>query len=425
MAEPTLKNSVKVGLDRLTEQFEEKENIVGTVKSFLEETQKVEDLAFEVNTAYDKDTAIGVQLDTIGKLVGVKREGASDEAYRSRINNQIDANTADGTINSVIQTIKNSLKESVTYPNTINLMPSSHDPSGWTGASDPDGTVTNVTLPNPSGHPYMGLAEVATGGFFGLNYFTGDHSVLSGETTYHAMLLKSITSNVGIRVQLNIDGPQVVNTYFNPETQNFNIQGDLANSNAQVTDLGDGFALFEFSYNHTATSSNVDAYISMWNVNPNGTPAGLPSTGSQMYVQAAFFGKALDFPGRHITGEDKHVKVFEHFPADVHVEVQDNESLELSNSLDEITPAGVKRTMTFIPEAGQGLVPQELETLRRFLTTGANDRMVTNDGVGGFSELVASTLSASAGDMEAGYLAEIEIGEGDAYNVLAETLRVS
>ena len=230
MAEPVLKDSVAVGLGRLIEQFEDKPNIKGTLTSFLEETQKVEDLAFDVNGAFDKDTAIGVQLDVIGKLVGVKRKGNSDVIYRDELDNQIDANTADGTLNNLID------------------------------------ILTKVTSGN--------------------------------------------------------------------------------------------------------------------------------------------------------------VQVFEHFPADIHIVVDTPEDVTTAALVEEITSAGVNRTMAFLPSGGEMLITQEIGELRRFVMTGQGDQVVTNDGLGGLSELVASNIVVASGNLTLGYLAEVIPSEGEmSNNICVETLK--
>ena len=237
MAEPILKDSVEIGLGRLIDQFEEKPNVVGTLQSFLENTQNIETEAFEVNTAFDLMTAVGVQLDTIGRLVNELREGRLDDEYRSALLNRVKVNSADGTIANIIDIVASSL------PNLV----------------DP------------------------------------------------------------------------------------------------------------------------------------------------------------------IAG----VNLIEHFPADIHVYVQSVEDESLHNLIDEITPAGVTRTMGFIPESGEVLTAQEIEISRRFLFTGAGDQIVTDDGVGGKSDLVVSNIIASLGEVANGYLGEIIPSEGERSNVLAETLRLS
>lgn len=47
-------------------------------------------VAFAVRDAFDVDTAVGVQLDMIGSVVGLSRQGATDDRYRVFLNIQIE-----------------------------------------------------------------------------------------------------------------------------------------------------------------------------------------------------------------------------------------------------------------------------------------------------------------------------------------------
>jgi len=421
MAEPILKNSVEVGLSRVIEQFEDKPNIVGTLDAFLQETQKVEDLAFEVNSAFDLDTAIGEQLDVIGRLIGETRQGKSDELYRAAIRNRIVANSADGTIDNIISIVKNSLGPSVTYPNLINLFPSPHNPEGWYGATtDPDGTITNTALSNPSGQPSVGLVEQTslTEFFRPLSTQDAPISALSGETYCLSVVARSLNKDSNLLFIFEGATDKQLRININTGTVGF-ISSGIDHS---YQDLGNGFSLIQVRYTLTANEPTFVGRVSLLN-DDNGSNT-RADAGDQIYMQSAFFGISNDFPSKVSDGTDKPVKLHEHYPADIHVEVQDNESSALHALLSEISSAGVTRTMTFIPEAGDPLAPVELEILRRFLITNTGDQIVTDDGVGNKSNLIVSNIVDSVGNVSMGYLAELDPSEGDEYNVLAETLRV-
>jgi hypothetical protein len=64
---------------------------------FCEQIQEIEDAIFQV--ALDSvDTAVGVQLDGFGSIVGADRQGLSDDDYRALIRATIKANNSEGTI---------------------------------------------------------------------------------------------------------------------------------------------------------------------------------------------------------------------------------------------------------------------------------------------------------------------------------------
>jgi hypothetical protein len=103
MASPTYKDIVAEGLGRLITQWKDKPKIVGYLTSLLENVQVVEDLYQQLLNERSIYTAIGVQLDVIGLIVGVARNGLPDEEYRQRLFAQISFNTADSTPEKVLE----------------------------------------------------------------------------------------------------------------------------------------------------------------------------------------------------------------------------------------------------------------------------------------------------------------------------------
>lgn len=87
---------VEQGLDRLLEQYKGKIRIEGLLTPWLKQAQIVEDIAWEVITLRYLDTAEGVQLDVLGKIVGRKRAQLDDDTYRLRLKVQILINRSDG-----------------------------------------------------------------------------------------------------------------------------------------------------------------------------------------------------------------------------------------------------------------------------------------------------------------------------------------
>lgn len=76
------------------------------MRAFTQEIQTVEDLVQDIIVQVVVDTAIGVQLDTIGELVRQNREGLSDEDYRPVIKIRIRANRGNGHINTITSVLQ-------------------------------------------------------------------------------------------------------------------------------------------------------------------------------------------------------------------------------------------------------------------------------------------------------------------------------
>ncbi len=64
---------IQQGIGRLIHQWQDKPRVVGLLTSWLENVQQVEEVFDQLLTERSIDTAVGVQLDIIGELVGQKR----------------------------------------------------------------------------------------------------------------------------------------------------------------------------------------------------------------------------------------------------------------------------------------------------------------------------------------------------------------
>lgn len=87
---------------RLAHQFKEKTLIEGFVRSLTQEWQDLEQIFFDLVDDRLVSTAIGAQLDGIGSIVGEKRRGREDLAYRQAIIARIAINNSKGTPNEAI-----------------------------------------------------------------------------------------------------------------------------------------------------------------------------------------------------------------------------------------------------------------------------------------------------------------------------------
>lgn len=69
--------------NRLIEQYKGKTKVEGVVEALVQPLQDIEDVLLQLKTERWIDSAIGIQLDKIGEIVGIEREyEQGDEDYR-------------------------------------------------------------------------------------------------------------------------------------------------------------------------------------------------------------------------------------------------------------------------------------------------------------------------------------------------------
>lgn len=171
----------------------------------------------------------------------------------------------------------------VSYPYVTNYMPSPFDPSGWTTRF---GEIAAITGENPSGAPDYGLFEITENtGFARFSQSTPRFNALAGETIYAYALLKQASS-----------GP--VSTYWRVNTLAGGfLSGVVRNitagdgDNYTYTDLPGGWVLVCYSFTLASDEDDIGCDLIIRDAD------GVTGTiGTDVYVQAAFFGKADDFP---------------------------------------------------------------------------------------------------------------------------------
>lgn len=93
------------GVDRLTYKLRQP-NIEALLSLFLAKNDELESAIAEIGNIKDIDTATGIWLDYIGKIIGESRNNLDDDDYRIMIKRRISINTADGTPDKIISLIK-------------------------------------------------------------------------------------------------------------------------------------------------------------------------------------------------------------------------------------------------------------------------------------------------------------------------------
>lgn len=102
MATEQVANHVERALARLKHQFKDKAQLEAFLSILVEPVQRLEDTLWAMFNERSIDTAVGAQLDAIGKLVGMPRDGRVDDDYRRFVRAQISTNTSKGTVANLL-----------------------------------------------------------------------------------------------------------------------------------------------------------------------------------------------------------------------------------------------------------------------------------------------------------------------------------
>ena len=101
--------------DRLTAKLGDKPNVLAVLDAYVEQVQDLEDDIYQNlnDRMFDPDASLvpplvpaaNAQLDQYGKLVGLARNGLSDDDYRAAIRTQLLANRSSGTIDNLLTVV--------------------------------------------------------------------------------------------------------------------------------------------------------------------------------------------------------------------------------------------------------------------------------------------------------------------------------
>lgn len=132
----------------LIQQFKEQPNFQKMIDALAVGIQELEDVSNDMLEDRSINTAIGVQLDFLGELVGEDRLGRTDDDYRSAIRVRISINTSKGTPEDLI-----SIFAALTNAGTVDyseLFPAFVD-MFTNGDLIPDFLVDNMNQVKPAG----------------------------------------------------------------------------------------------------------------------------------------------------------------------------------------------------------------------------------------------------------------------------------
>jgi len=96
-------NHTERALDRSATQYRQKPKHEAFISSFADQVQDAEDAVFDMIDARVLENAEGAQLDGIGEIVGLDRQGRGDDEYRILLLVKIGQNSSQGGPEKVIQ----------------------------------------------------------------------------------------------------------------------------------------------------------------------------------------------------------------------------------------------------------------------------------------------------------------------------------
>lgn len=94
------------GLNKLLAQFKGMPRMEALLGAFMDQIQKIEDVLFALYTERWIDTALGDNLDVIGRVVGEPRQGISDDDYRAFLRARVRVNRSTGLLAELIQIVR-------------------------------------------------------------------------------------------------------------------------------------------------------------------------------------------------------------------------------------------------------------------------------------------------------------------------------
>lgn len=105
-------NHADQAVERLSSQFraagmgQDTNNIEEFLRALVDPFQDVEDTLWQLFTERTIMTAVGAQLDVIGRIVGFPRNTTDDDLYRLYLLGQIKALRSRGTINDLVELVQ-------------------------------------------------------------------------------------------------------------------------------------------------------------------------------------------------------------------------------------------------------------------------------------------------------------------------------
>tara|TARA_R110000868_G_scaffold317563_1_gene578398 strand:+ start:944 stop:1693 length:750 start_codon:yes stop_codon:yes gene_type:complete len=115
--------------NKIPQQFRESENFNKILQVFTTECDELLKVFEDLKIAFLINSAVGDQLDIIGAIVVIARDGRADEQYREAIKFKIFLNTSNGRVEEIILILK-------TITEATKIVYSDHPPASYTIYTD-------------------------------------------------------------------------------------------------------------------------------------------------------------------------------------------------------------------------------------------------------------------------------------------------
>jgi subtilisin-like proprotein convertase family protein len=172
-----------------------------------------------------------------------------------------------------------------------------NEPDKW--INNPSRTTISIeNASNPTGNSSVGRVEQILDGGNADSIHDGSHYPVSvGDNVYIAVVAKSLTNDNSFRLRFADESGFLGSVSINIDT-GLRFSGGFGELNQEwrVTDLTDGFKLFESKATIYRDAASLTTQIILENKDQTVTP---PSVGSSLLIQSAFSGKASDWPATY------------------------------------------------------------------------------------------------------------------------------
>jgi hypothetical protein len=98
-------NYLSDALSKLLQQYKGRPRLQGLLTAYMNEVQTLENALYPIDRLRQLAYAYGAQLDGLGEIIGIPRNGLSDSTYILFLYGKIAENFSDGTIPAIINVI--------------------------------------------------------------------------------------------------------------------------------------------------------------------------------------------------------------------------------------------------------------------------------------------------------------------------------
>ncbi len=155
-----INDNVQQALNRLMEQYKRLPRLTAIITALVDQIQDLEDAVYSLNEGRQVYGSYGEQLDALGTIVGIQRNGLSDAAYLVFILGTIAENNSDTTMNTMTNIVATLF--SVTSVFARDLYPAAVAFGVGSSTLDPELYNTVVAIIEASLGAGIGLAYISS-----------------------------------------------------------------------------------------------------------------------------------------------------------------------------------------------------------------------------------------------------------------------